>query len=122
MTELKMDKRKTIRYDEYYGTIDVLDDLYKKSKKGITFNKLYELIIHEDNIMRAYRTMKRNIGSKTKGVNGHTIKFLEKLEVQEIVNMVRKKLSNYKPNPVRRVFIPKPNGKQRSIRNTNNRR
>lgn len=115
MTELKMDKRKTIRYDEYYGTIDVLDDLYKKSKKGITFNKLYELIIHEDNIMRAYRTMKRNIGSKTKGVNGHTIKFLEKLEVQEIVNMVRKKLSNYKPNPVRRVFIPKPNGKQRPL-------
>ncbi len=110
-----MDKRKTIIYDKYYGTIDVLDDLYKKSKQGMTFNKLYELIIDERNIMIAYRTIKRNTGSKTKGVNGHTIKFLEKLEVTELVKMVRNKLSNYKPNPVRRVFIPKSNGKQRPL-------
>ncbi|MCI6738279.1 MAG: group II intron reverse transcriptase/maturase [Intestinibacter sp.] len=115
MTELNDVKRKVLKYDEYCGTIEILDDLYKKSRKGMTFNKLYELIIDENNIMRAYRTIKRNTGSKTKGVNGHTIKYLENLTKAQLINLVRCRLSNYKPNAVRRVFIPKPNGKQRPL-------
>ena len=85
MTELNDVKRKVLKYDEYCGTIEILDDLYKKSRKGMTFNKLYELIIDENNIMRAYRTIKRNTGSKTKGVNGHTIKYLENLTKAQLI-------------------------------------
>ncbi len=110
-----MMKRKVLRNNEYYGQQKTLDELYKNSKEGRYFNKLYELIIDEDNIMKAYRNIKRNTGSKTKGVNGHTIKYLEKMSKDKLINIVRQRLKNYKPNPVRRVFIPKVNGKQRPL-------
>lgn len=110
-----MMKRKVLRNNEYYGQQETLDELYKDSKEGRYFNKLYELIIDEDNIMKAYRNIKRNTGSKTKGVNGHTIKYLEKMSKDKLINIVRQRLKNYKPNPVRRVFIPKINGKQRPL-------
>lgn len=115
MTKQKIMKRKVLRNNEYYGQQVILDELYKKSSEGQYFNKLYELIINEDNILKAYRTIKRNTGSKTKGVNGHTIKYLEKLSKDKLISIVRNRLNNYKPNPVRRVFIPKSNGKQRPL-------
>lgn len=115
MTEQNKMKRKVLRNNEYYGQQETLDELYKKSSEGRYFNKLYELIIDEDNIMKAYRTIKRNTGSKTKGMNGHTIKYLEKLSKDKIIRIVRSKLNFYKPSPVRRVFIPKSNGKQRPL-------
>lgn len=115
MTKHKPTKRKVLRNNEYYGQQKILDELYKKSSEGHYFNKLYELIINEDNILKAYRTIKRNTGSKTKGINGHTIKYLEKLSKDKIISIVRSRLNNYKPNPVRRVFIPKSNGKQRPL-------
>lgn len=65
--------------------------------------------------MKAYRTIKRNTGSKTKGINRHTIKYLEHLSKDKLINTVRQRLSYYKPNPVRIVFMPKSNGKQRSL-------
>ena len=108
-------KRKVIRNNEYYGQQEKLDELYKNSKQGRYFNKLYDLIIEEDNIMKAYRTIKRNTGSKTKGVNGHTIKYLEKLSSDKLISIVRIRLKDYRPRPVRRVFIPKSNGKQRPL-------
>ncbi|OLS02020.1 group II intron reverse transcriptase/maturase [Tissierella creatinophila] len=115
MTEQNMMKRKVLRNNEYYGQQETLDELYKNSKEGRYFNKLYELIIDEDNIMKAYRNIKKNTGSKTKGVNGHTIKYLEKMSKDKLINIVRQRLKNYKPNPVRRAFIPKVNGKQRPL-------
>ena len=110
-----MMKRKVLRNNEYYGHQEILDELYKNSKEGRYYSNLYELIIDEDNIMKAYRNIKRNTGSKTKGVNGHTIKYLENMSKDKLINIVRQRLKNYKPNPVRRVFIPKVNGKQRPL-------
>lgn len=115
MTGQKVMKRKVLRNNEYYGQQEKLDELYKNSKQGRYFNKLYDLIIEEDNIMKAYRTIKRNTGSKTKGVNGHTIKYLEKLSSDKLISIVRSRLKEYRPSPVRRVFIPKSNGKQRPL-------
>lgn len=111
MTEQKIEKRN----NEYHTQQEILDDLYKKSSDGRYFNKLYELIINEDNIMKAYKKIKMNTGSKTKGINGHTIKYLERLSKDKLISIVRQRLSNYKPNPVRRVFISKSNGKQRPL-------
>ena len=69
----------------------------------------------EENIKLAYRTVKKNSGSNTAGVDKRTIKDLMKLSEEEYVRLIRKQFSNYRPRPVRRVEIPKPNGKTRPL-------
>ena len=111
-------KRKQLRYNEYYDMQQIFDDLYNKSKNktNYKFYKLMDIIIKPENIELAYRNIKRNTGSKTKGTDSITIKDLEKLTIDEIVNEVQKRLYNYSPSKVRRVLIPKPySDKQRPL-------
>jgi len=63
-----------LRHNEYYGQQSILDELYERSLKGAKFNKLYEKIVEENNILLAYRNIKANTGSKTEGTDGLTIK------------------------------------------------
>ena len=91
------------------------DRLYAESKKDKAFNHLMEIIESEENIKLAYRTIKKNIGSDTSGVDKRTIADLAKLSEEEYVRLIRKQFSNYHPRPVRRVEIPKPNGKTRPL-------
>lgn len=111
----KNKKRKSLRYNEYYDFQDKLDELFKASKENKVFRNLYELIIDENNIKLAYRTIKANKGSKTKGVNGHTIADIEKLTNGDYVSYIRQRLEKYNPHKVRRVYIPKANGKMRPL-------
>ncbi len=89
--------------------------LYAESRSGKTFNHLMEIIESEENIKLAYRTIKKNHGSKTPGVDKKTIRNLAKLSEDEYVRLVKKKFSNYHPRPVRREEIPKDNGKTRPL-------
>ena len=84
----------------------VFDGLYAKSKDRKIFNHLMEIIESEENIKLAYRTVKKNSGSNTAGVDKRTIKDLMKLSEEEYVCLIRKQFSNYHPRPVRRVEIP----------------
>jgi hypothetical protein len=72
-------------------------------------------IISEANILLAYRNVKKNVGSKTKGTDGKTIANLAKYEPKDLVILVRNKLRNFQPQKVRRVEIPKPDGKMRPL-------
>ena len=98
-------KKNTLRYNEYYDTQEIFDWLYNKSKRNENFYKLYELIISRENILLAYRTIKSNRGSTTRGSNPYTIKDIKKWSEKEIVDYVRKRLENYNPQPVRRIYI-----------------
>ena len=104
-----------LRHAEYYDLTEVFDDLYAKSKAQAVFTDLMPLILSEENIRLAYRNIKRNTGSRTAGVDHLTMKHIEKLTSEEVVSKVRHKLAWYKPKPVRRVEIPKPNGKTRPL-------
>lgn len=110
-----MTKQKKLRNIEYYGLQETLDNLYEKSKNGVTFDKLMDLIQSEENIMLAYRNIKRNSGSDTSGTDGKTIADIEKMSAENYVRCVQNKLAWYNPKPVRRVEIPKPNGKTRPL-------
>lgn len=113
LTSERREKKKQgkIRNSEYYGMEPVFDTLYAESRNGKTFNHLMEIIESEENIKLAYRTIKRNHGSKTPGVDKKTIRNLAKLSEDEYVRLVKKKFSNYHPRPVRREEIPKIMGK-----------
>ena len=108
-------KHTKIRYTEYYDLQEVLDGLYADSKNGKTFNALIPLIASAENIKLAYRTIKGNKGSSTPGVDNRTIKDLAKLSEDEYVRLIQRQFSWYKARPVKRVEIPKPNGKIRPL-------
>lgn len=104
-----------LRHNEYYGQQSTLDELYKRSLNGAKFNKLYGKIVEEGNILLAYRNIKANTGSKTKGTDGKTIKDIAIMTNEEVVKMVRARLKKYTPQSVRRVEIKKDNGKMRPL-------
>ncbi len=110
-----MTKQKKLRHAEYYDMQEVLDKLYADSKDNKIFTNLMELITDENNIKMAYRNIKRNSGSNTSGVDGVNITDIEKIPINSYIEKIQQKLKWYKPKPVKRVEIPKPNGKMRPL-------
>ncbi|KXA12326.1 group II intron reverse transcriptase/maturase [Clostridium perfringens] len=108
-------KDNKLRYAEYYGMTEIFDELYAKSKAGNCFKNLMDIITSTDNIKLAYRTIKRNSGSITPGIDGVTIKKIENLPQDIFINIVRKRFKRYKPRKVKRVDIPKNDGKTRPL-------
>lgn len=117
MTDQTTKKRenKVLRCNEYYAIQDVFDGLCAQSKEGAIFNDLMSLIVSPQNIALAYRRIKRNKGSRTPGTNMGTIEQIAEQGNDELVACVQHRLANYKPHPVRRVMIPKDNGKERPL-------
>lgn len=113
--KIKQRKINKVRYAEYYDQQDLLDNLYANSLKDVKFNKLMKYITSDSNIMMAYRSIKRNSGSKTAGTDGLNIRDIEKYEPEVVCNRVRNILKSYQPRNVRRKDIPKPNGKSRPL-------
>lgn len=112
---MRTKKKSKLRNAEYYDIQQEFDELYKKSKKDCKFTDLLSIITSEENIKLAYRNIKKNHGSKTAGTDGKTIQDLEKWQTETLINHIRKKLEYYKPQTIRRVEIPKPNGKKRPL-------
>ena len=108
-------KKSTIRHAEYYNMVEVLDKLYADSTEGKVFKNLISIISSDANIKMAYRNLKNNDGSNTAGVDGITFKHLREVPETVLVSKVKEKIRNYQPKAVRRVYIPKPNGKLRPL-------
>jgi RNA-directed DNA polymerase len=75
---------------------------------------LLEKILHRDNMNIAYQRVKRNKGSH--GVDGMTVDELLQF-LKQNGNQLRQSIlgGSYKPQPVRRVEIPKPDGGKRLL-------
>ena len=108
-------KNNKLRYSEYYGMQEAYDNLYQRSVENQNFKSLMKIIISDDNILLAYRNIKRNSGSLTAGIDGKTIKDIEKLTTERYLDIVKKRFKFYKPRKVKRTEIPKPNGKTRPL-------
>jgi RNA-directed DNA polymerase len=80
------------------------------------FYDLYDLLYEEDWLRLAHDYVKQNAGSITAGCDGINMSiFDEKLEdnLQQLIREVQSE--TFAPLPVRRVYIPKPNGKTRPL-------
>ena len=108
-----------LRHAEYYDMQDTFDELYQKSMNGEKFEDLMELILSRDNILLAYRNMKANKGSYTAGTDNRNITEIGQMAPDTVVEKVRFIVTGsqhgYRPKPVRRKDIPKPNGKLRPL-------
>lgn len=110
----------TLRHAEYYDMQEIYDELYAKSKNGEIFTDIMKIILKRENILLAYRNIKTNEGSNTAGTDKLTIKDIGKMSADDAVEKVRKivmgsKDWGYRPRPVRRKEIPKPNGDTRPL-------
>ncbi len=94
---------------------EVYDQLYENARDNANFTHLIKLVMSAENIKLAYRNIKNNNGSNTKGTDGKTIKDYESMNEEEMILYFQAKMRNYNPNSVRRVEIPKPNGKKRPL-------
>lgn len=108
-----------LRHAEYYGMQDTFDNLYAESKSGKIFTNLMEFILSRENILLAYRNIKANSGSKTAGTDKLTIDSIGRMSPDKVVEKIRYIISGtkhgYRPKPVRRKEIPKPNGTTRPL-------
>ena len=91
--------------------------LHKKAKAEpkFRFYRLYDKVYRMEVLEEAYRKAKSNGGAS--GVDGETFDDIERkgstVYLTELQHEIRER--RYKPLPVRRVYIPKPNGKERPL-------
>jgi len=82
------------------------------------FTALYGLLLWEPWLYVALEQVLANTGAKTPGIDGVTKTALQAATARDaLVTALRDQLRNgsYRPQPVRRVFIPKANGQQRPL-------
>jgi group II intron reverse transcriptase/maturase len=86
-----------------------------KAQPGRTFGVLYDKVCAREVLQAAWERVRRNRGSA--GVDGETIRDIEAYGVERFLDELREELDNgrYRPQPVRRVFIPKPDGRRRPL-------
>ena len=106
---------KTLRHSEYYDMTETFDRLYEASQNQQIFVDIMSVIMSDENIMLAYRNIKKNKGSNTKGTDKQTIQNIELMSEKEFVKKIKDMFCCYTPKPVKRVNIPKPNGKLRPL-------
>lgn len=91
--------------------------LYEKAKAEPTFRfySLYDKTYRTDVLAEAYRKVKANGG--TSGIDEETCAMIEEHGLEEYLAGLQLELKErrYKPKPVKRVYIPKANGKMRPL-------
>src|SRR5215470_11251091 len=91
--------------------------LHDKAKEAPNFRfyALYDKVYRRDVLAFAYECCKANGGAA--GVDGQTFEDIEAYGKERWLDELAQELKNrtYRPLPVRRVYIPKPDGKQRPL-------
>lgn len=72
---------------------------------------VYHLLLNPFTLDNAYKNLSRNKGAFTIGVNTGSIQGYSRNDSIKLSELLRKK--KYKPNPVRRIWIPKPGKKEK---------
>lgn len=89
--------------------------LAAKKDKQRRFHVLYDRIFRLDILWRAWKEVRENKGSA--GIDGVTFEMIDEYGVESYLLDIKEDLMKgvYQPSPVKRVYIPKPDGKQRPL-------
>lgn len=82
-------------------------------KPEVRFDKLYQKLYNPQLWLKAYESIAPKPGNMTAGVDGNTIDGAGWQLINDMIEDL--KTSRYKPQPVKRTYIPKTNGKLRPL-------
>ncbi len=99
------------------NTRELCEKLYLAAKKSKTrrFHILFDKIYRKDFLTLAWKQVKSNKGSP--GIDNETIEDIIKKGEEKVLGELQYQLKNkkYFPKKVKRIYIPKPDGKQRPL-------
>src|SRR5215471_1752969 len=86
-----------------------LDSLRHLSRQGKRINGLFRLLLAPPLWERAYTEIAPNRGALTRGATARTLDGFSLERVQTLISQLQ--AGTYRFTPVRRVYLPKPNGR-----------
>jgi RNA-directed DNA polymerase len=90
--------------------------LWAEQDKALRLYDLYGLLYNRDWLRAAHAHVSRNAGSKTAGTDGINMTYFDENREENLEELREElKARTFEPDPVRRVYIPKSNGKWRPL-------
>lgn len=94
--------------------INMLSSLQSHSSdRSYTFERLYRNLYNRELFLLAYQNIYASQGNMTKGTDGKTIDAMSLNRIDGIIASLKDE--SYQPQPSRRTYIPKKNGKMRPL-------
>lgn len=94
--------------------INMLSSLQSHSSdRSYTFDRLYRNLYNRELFLLAYQNIYASQGNMTKGTDGKTIDAMSLNRIDGIIASLKDE--SYQPQPSRRTYIPKKNGKMRPL-------
>lgn len=91
---------------------NVLESLKSKAcNKSYKYERLYRNLYNPQFYLLAYQRIQAKPGNMTAGTDGKTIDGMGMARINALIEKMRD--FSYQPNPARRTYIPKSNGKMR---------
>ena len=91
----------------------VLNIIHERGKRGLPLENIYRLLYNPTLYLRAYARLYANDGAMTAGSNGETVDGMKLEKIEKLIDDLRHE--RFRWTPVRRVYIPKKNGKRRPL-------
>jgi group II intron reverse transcriptase/maturase len=91
----------------------VLDVLRERGRRGLPLNELYRQLFNPQLYLLAYGRIYSNKGAMTPGPDAETADGMTLGKIERIIDALRHE--RYRFKPVRRLYIPKNDGKQRPL-------
>ena len=91
----------------------VLDVLRERGRRGLPLERLYRQLFNPQMYLLAYGRLYSNKGAMTPGPDSETVDGMSLGKIERIIDALRHE--RYRFSPVRRVYIPKKNGKLRPL-------
>ena len=88
----------------------VLDVLRERGRRGLPCDELYRQLFNPQLYLLAYGRIYANKGAMTPGATQETVDGMSLGKIGRIIDALRHE--RYRFSPVKRVYIPKKNGKQ----------
>lgn len=91
----------------------VLGIIHERGRQGLPLEDIYRQLYNPHLYLRAYDRLRNNQGALTPGVTGETVDGMSLEKIGAIIDALRHERHRW--TPVKRVYIPKKNGKRRPL-------